>query len=57
MGYTDRERILRTALCQKPPEEPIVRFETSLGKQAQVDWYVFRRGQRAAFSLRHDSRL
>jgi len=50
MGYTGRERILRTfiaELCQKPPEEPIVRFETSPGRQAQVDWCVFRRGQRS----------
>ncbi len=47
-GYPGGERIVRSfvsGLYPAPAPEPLVRFETAPGRQLQVDWCVFRRGQ------------
>lgn len=53
-GYTGGVSILRQKLAQLRPEpkkEPVVRFETSPGKQGQMDWSPYR------IKLRDRSRL
>jgi transposase len=47
-GYPGGIRIVRKllqSLYPAPVPEPLIRFETAPGKQMQVDWCVFRRGQ------------
>lgn len=47
-GYPGGIRVLRKLLQKLYPApivEPLIRFETEPGKQMQVDWCVFRRGQ------------
>jgi transposase len=52
LGYTGGIRIVNSYISQLKPkikEEPIVRFETNIGQQMQVDWVVFQRGRLSAF--------
>ena len=47
-GYQGSIRSLRYFMAELRPmstPEPLVRYETEAGKQMQVDWAVFRRGQ------------
>lgn len=47
-GYTGGVSQLKEyvrSLRPAPVPEPVVRFETAMGEQMQVDWVVFRRGQ------------
>jgi transposase len=49
LGYAGGERTVRSHVSSLYPlsaPEPVVRFETSPGRQLQVDWCVFRRGKR-----------
>jgi transposase len=51
-GYTGCERLVSRYVRQLKPavvEEPLVRFETALGHQLQVDWIEFKREKLAAF--------
>ena len=54
-GYTDKIRILQTYLSTLrnniKQDEPIIRFETKLGKQAQVDWTVLRSGKNPLYAF------
>lgn len=43
-GVTQLKTYLR-GIRPTPPEEPVVRFETEPGRQLQIDFVVFRRGQ------------
>lgn len=48
LGYTGSLSLLRQYLYQyrgKPTPEPVVRFETEVGKQMQVDWGQMRGGK------------
>jgi transposase len=48
LGYTGSLSLLRQYLFQyrgKPTPEPVVRFETEVGKQMQVDWGQMRGGK------------
>lgn len=48
LGFDGCERLVRkhvSSLYPPPANEPVERFETAPGKQAQVDWCVFRRGR------------
>ena len=42
-GMSQLRAFLRT-LRPAPPAEPVVRFETAMGEQMQVDWVEFRKG-------------
>lgn len=44
-GITQLKEYLRE-IRPAPPDEPIVRFETEPGRQLQIDFVVFRRGER-----------
>ncbi len=47
-GYTGKIRILSTYIASLKPQkakEPLIRFETSPGKQMQVDFTIIRRGK------------
>lgn len=49
-GYSGSLRLLRYYVAELKPRhtpEPLIRFETAPGKQMQVDWCVFRRGNDA----------
>lgn len=54
-GYTDKIRILQTYLSTLrnniKQDEPIIRFETKPGKQAQVDWTVLRSGKNPLYAF------
>jgi transposase len=43
-GITQLKEYLR-AIRPTPPDEPIIRFETEPGRQLQIDFVVFRRGE------------
>ncbi len=43
-GVTQLKDYLRE-IRPKPPDEPVVRFETEPGRQLQIDFVVFRRGE------------
>lgn len=43
-GLSQLRAFLRT-LRPAPPAEPLVRFETAMGEQLQVDWVEFRKGE------------
>jgi transposase len=48
LGYSGKSAILRSyvsTLKPRPPEDPVVRFETAPGEQLQVDWGEFRQGR------------
>jgi transposase len=48
LGYTGKIRILNSYLQTLKPlckPDPVVRFETAIGQQMQVDWVVFKRGK------------
>lgn len=48
LGYEGKGAILRayvSSLKPRPPEDPVVRFETAAGEQLQVDWGEFRQGR------------
>jgi transposase len=46
-GYTGKESMLRIYMRQQKPvvKEEVIRFETEPGKQMQVDWAEFRKGE------------
>lgn len=54
-GYTGKLRILQEfltlAYADREPEDPIVRFETEPGIQAQVDWTVIRSGNSPIYAF------
>lgn len=53
-GYTGRLSQLRAFLrTLRPavPTEPLVRFETAMGEQLQVDWVEFRRGAQPLYAF------
>lgn len=53
-GYTGGLTKLRTFLrTLRPvqPAEPVVRFETVMGQQLQVDWVEFRKGGKALYAF------
>lgn len=43
-GLSQLRAFLRT-LRPAPPAEPLIRFETTMGEQLQVDWVEFRKGE------------
>ncbi|HET9948660.1 MAG TPA: IS21 family transposase, partial [Longimicrobiales bacterium] len=51
-GYTQLKEYVRE-IRPRPPEEPLVRFETAPGRQAQVDFadFTFRWGKRYALMV------
>lgn len=49
-GLSQLRAFLRT-LNPVPAEEPVVRFETVMGEQMQVDWVEFRKGERALYAF------
>lgn len=54
MGYDGTERTVRrfiAALYPDPPPEPVVRFETAPGHQAQMDWGEYRLGKRKIYAF------
>jgi len=54
MGYDGSERTLRRFLAGLKPEpvmEPVVRFETAPGHQAQMDWGEYRLGRRKVYAF------
>lgn len=54
MGYTGTERTVRRFLASLKPApvvEPVVRFETPPGRQAQMDWGEYRLGQRKVYAF------
>jgi transposase len=54
-GLSQLRALLRT-LRPAPPAEPLVRFETAMGEQLQVDWVEFRKGcSRCMRSARHSA--
>lgn len=54
-GYTGKLRILQTYLGSLRNSikqvEPIIRFETKPGKQAQVDWTILRSGRNPLYTF------
>jgi transposase len=54
MGYPGTERTVRrfvAPLYPKPVPEPVVRYETPPGHQAQMDWGEYRLGRRKVYSF------
>lgn len=54
LGYTGSLSLLRQYLFQyrgKPTPEPVVRFETEVGKQMQVDWGQMRGGRTPIYAF------
>jgi len=54
MGYDGTERSVRrfvASLRPAPEPEPIVRFETPPGRQAQMDWGEYRLGRRKVYAF------
>jgi len=54
LGYKGGLTILRTflrSIKQQPTEAKVIRFETSPGLQAQVDWTTLQKGQLYAFVM------
>ena len=54
MGFDGSERTVRrfvARLTPKPPPEPVVRFETRPGHQAQMDWGTYRLGGRRIYAF------
>jgi transposase len=49
-GLTKLRAFLRT-LRPTPPADPVVRFETMMGQQLQVDWVEFRKGGKALYAF------
>lgn len=49
-GLTKLRAFLRT-LRPVQPAEPVVRFETMMGQQLQVDWVEFRKGGKALYAF------
>lgn len=49
-GLTKLRAFLR-ALRRVQPAEPVVRFETMMGQQLQVDWVEFRKGGKALYAF------
>ena len=43
-GGMSQLRVYLRGLRPTPPTEPVVRFETAMGEQLQVDWVEFRKG-------------
>lgn len=54
-GYTGKLRLLQTYLStlrnNLKQDEPIIRFETKPGKQAQVDWTILRSGKNPLYAF------
>lgn len=44
-GGMSQLRAFMRALRPAPPADPVVRFETAMGEQLQVDWVEFRKGE------------
>lgn len=54
MGYDGSERTVRrflAGLVPAPVVEPVVRFETAPGHQAQMDWAEYRLGRRKVYAF------
>jgi len=54
MGYDGTERTVRrfvADLYPAPPPEPVIRFETAPGHQAQMDWGEYRLGKRKVYAF------
>lgn len=54
MGYDGSERTVRrfvVGLYPKPKPEPVVRFETAPGHQAQMDWGEYRLGNKRVYAF------
>lgn len=54
MGYTGTDRTVRrflAALYPPIPVEPVVRYETPPGRQAQMDWGEYRLGRKKIYSF------
>lgn len=54
MGFDGSERTVRrfvAGLYPTPPPEPVVRFETAPGHQAQMDWGEYRVGDRRVYAF------
>jgi len=54
MGYDGTERTVRrfvATLYPDPPPEPVIRFETAPGHQAQMDWGEYRLGKRKVYAF------
>ena len=54
MGFGGSERTVRrfvAGLYPTPPPEPVVRFETEPGHQAQMDWGEYRLGDQRVYSF------
>jgi transposase len=54
MGYDGTERTVRrfvATLYPEPAPEPVVRFETPPGHQAQMDWGEYRLGKRKVYAF------
>lgn len=49
-GLSQLRAFLRT-LRPAPPAEPVVRFETAMGEQLQVDWVEFRKGEQPLYAF------
>lgn len=53
-GYTGgptRLRAFMRGMRPKLPDDPVVRFETALGEQMQVDWVEFRKGKHPLYAF------
>jgi transposase len=54
MGYTGTDRTVRrflATLYPPAPAEPVVRYETPPGRQAQMDWGEYRLGRQKVYSF------
>ena len=50
-GGMSQLRAFMRSLRTPTPAEPVVRFETQMGEQLQVDWVEFRRGGKALYAF------